>query len=190
MMPSDGGPATPLTADPSQDEHPSWSPDGKEIVFHSNRNGNFDLWVTSVSGGGTKQLTNDQADEINPRYSPDGRFISFLSKRQGAWDLYLLPAGGEEPTQLTHVGAKKIMGHVWSPDGKTIYLRYYDPGKDDPKIHLGAITITDGSMRKILDMESSIFEDIIHSMATDGERLYFIVPRPTGDIWLAELKYE
>lgn len=187
MIPTDGGPATALTAHPSKDEYPSWSPDGKEIVFHSNRSGNFDLWVTSVSGGGTRQLTNDQADDINPRHSPDGRFISFVSNRKGAWDLYLLPTGGGEPIQLTHVSATRIMDHVWSPDGKTIY---YNNGIGDPANEIWAVSVDDGSIGKILDFTGDSVYWLSQSMATDGKRLFFIVGQPLGNIWLAELEYE
>jgi len=185
LKPANGGPATALTVDPAVDEHPSWSPDGEEIVFHSNRSGNFDLWVSSVRGGEARQLTGDPADDIHPRYSPDGRFISFVSKRKGAWDLYLLPAGGGDPIHFTHLGATKIMGHVWSPDSKTLY---YNTGRGSNEIW--SASVADGATSKILDFKGDSVNWLSRSMATDGERLFFIVGQPLGDIWLAELAYE
>jgi Tol biopolymer transport system component len=196
-IPVEGGPATTLNTHPARDEFPSWSPDGNEIVFFSDRSGNLDLWKTSVSGEAI-QLTNNDGADRNPLFSPDGRFISFLSDRKGAWDLYLLPAGGGEPKQLTHVAAKKTlrlgigetpMGHVWSPEGKTIYVTF-DAGKDDPGNKIWAISVEDGSIRKILDYKSEAEDELLHPLATDGETLYFIMRHPTGDIWLAELECE
>ena len=189
--PVDGGPVTALAANSADvDAFPAWSPDGERIVFNSNRSGNYDVWETSLSSGETRQLTDHQADDGDPRYSPDGRFISFASNRGGTFDLYLMPASGGEAKQLTNVGSPKWVGHVWSQDSKTIYLRHYDPGKSDPKVRIQAVSVPDGSMRKVLDLDNIAIEVSWASMATDGEKLYFIQRRPFGDIWLAELMYE
>ena len=75
---------TQLTADPSSDVQPVFSPDGSRVAFASNRSGNWDLWIIDVEGGAPLQVTSSQADEIHPSWSPDGTQLVFSS----------LPAGG------------------------------------------------------------------------------------------------
>jgi hypothetical protein len=45
-------------------------------------------------------------------------------------------------------------------------------------------------MGKILDYRGDLTDTLLQSMATDGERLFFVVRQPLGDIWLAELEYK
>lgn len=113
-----------------------------------------------------------------------------LQTGEGRSICILCRLSGGEAKQLTNVGSPKWVGHVWSQDSKTIYLRHYDPGKSDPKVRIQAVSVPDGSMRKVLDLDNIAIEVSWASMATDGEKLYFIQRRPFGDIWLAELMYE
>lgn len=50
-VPANGGKATQLTTHPAHDTRPVWSPDGSKIVFASDRNGNFDIFVMDKEGG-------------------------------------------------------------------------------------------------------------------------------------------
>jgi len=64
---------------------PSWTPDGKRIVFSSNyknpRGGNFDLYLVDADGGNLEQLTFDEAFDGFPMFSPDGKKIVWASNR-------------------------------------------------------------------------------------------------------------
>jgi len=64
---------------------PSWTPDGKRIVFSSNyknpRSGNFDLYLVDADGGNLEQLTFDEAFDGFPMFSPDGSKIVWASNR-------------------------------------------------------------------------------------------------------------
>lgn len=59
---------------------PSWSPDGKKIVFESDRDGNAEIYLTDLDGGEVKRLTDDAAN-LDPSWSPDGTRIAFASNR-------------------------------------------------------------------------------------------------------------
>jgi len=67
---------------------PSWTPDGKAIIFASNyqnpRGGNFDLFIVSLDGTGLKQITNDEGFDGFPMFSPDGKKIIWGSQRNAA----------------------------------------------------------------------------------------------------------
>ena len=63
-VPVQGGTATQLTTQASYEANPVWSPDGKQIAFASDRNGNFDLFIMSADGGTARRLTYHSASEI------------------------------------------------------------------------------------------------------------------------------
>ncbi len=62
-----------------KDAGPRWSPDGKQILFESNRSGSSQLWVTSANGDEPKQLTNISTGAASGIWSPDGMHIAFVS---------------------------------------------------------------------------------------------------------------
>jgi dipeptidyl aminopeptidase/acylaminoacyl peptidase len=79
LVPSDGGAARQLTNGPKHDRHPRFSPDGKHILFESDRSGENQLWVIEVSGGEARQLTTIASEAKTGIWSPDGKWIAFVS---------------------------------------------------------------------------------------------------------------
>jgi Tol biopolymer transport system component len=67
---------------------PSWTPDGKRLIFSSNhtqpRSGNFDLYLIALDGTGLERLTTHTAFDGFPMFSPDGRSVVWASNRHGA----------------------------------------------------------------------------------------------------------
>ncbi len=77
-----------LTDGPASEHHPEWSPDGRTILFASNRtgdpdnNGREDLWLTAVEeGGGVRRLTHGDVGARGAQFSPDGRQVAFITGR-------------------------------------------------------------------------------------------------------------
>ncbi len=62
-----------------KDAAPRWSPDGKTILFESNRSGSFQLWVVSVDGDEPKQITDISTGANSAIWSPDGTRVAFVS---------------------------------------------------------------------------------------------------------------
>lgn len=64
---------------------PSWTPDGKQIIFSSNhknpRGGNFDIYIVSLDGTGLTQITSDEGFDGFPMFSPDGKKLIWGSGR-------------------------------------------------------------------------------------------------------------
>jgi Tol biopolymer transport system component len=71
-----GGDAKPITSGLSFDSQPKFSPDGKEIVYISDRSGADNVWVSQVDGSGARPLTSEEnALFVSPSWTPDGRYI-------------------------------------------------------------------------------------------------------------------
>jgi hypothetical protein len=70
-MNPDGGDIVRLTDDPLSDQEPAFSPDGRQIAFSSNREGNFDIYVLDLEGpGDARQLTDASGDDTGPVWRP------------------------------------------------------------------------------------------------------------------------
>ena len=124
-----------ITNHPGFDADPSFSPDGKKIVFVSSRDGNLELYLINKDGSGLKRLTFDPADDSHPVFSPDGTAIAFTSDRKNeSADAYLLlnPSGSAIAVPLTDWKSNEtVEPGCWSPDGTKIAFFSDRNGKDD-----------------------------------------------------------
>ncbi|MCG3120690.1 MAG: Protein TolB [bacterium] len=106
----------PFTTAPGENMLARFSPDGRAIVFQSNRDGNWEIYQAAADGSQAVRLTNDPAVDEAPCFSPEGRWIAFVrSSRQGgtnaAREIYLMEAQtGAELVCLTRHRADD-----WSP---------------------------------------------------------------------------
>ncbi|MBI1791330.1 MAG: serine/threonine-protein kinase [Acidobacteria bacterium] len=109
-----------LTFDSGLTTGAALSPDGKLVVYASDRAGgtNLDLFVQQVGSGKPVRLTEDPADDRDPNFSPDGSRIVFRYERDGG-GIYVVPALGGEARLL----AKDGRFPRFSPDGKWIVFQ-------------------------------------------------------------------
>ena len=100
------------------DAFPSFSPDGAQIAYCSDRDGSFEIYVRQLAPEGREiRITSNGPDNVEPSWSPDGSRIAYASRRfSGVW---VTPALGGEPRRLTTFGARP----AWSPDGVTIVFQ-------------------------------------------------------------------
>jgi hypothetical protein len=97
---------------------PVWSPDGKQIAFVSDRDGNQEIYVISQDGMTLQNLTQNEAYEYSPAWSPSGNLISFLSSRDGQPRLYVMNRDGAMVTKLSLWNENELVlwRQVWFPD--------------------------------------------------------------------------
>lgn len=103
-----------ITQHPLTDTSPAWSPDGREIAFQSDRDGNSDIYLMNPDGGDLRPITHDPSLETMPAWSPDSERIAFVSNRTGGSDLFVMRRDGTEVQQLTFGGAQYTRP-AWRP---------------------------------------------------------------------------
>jgi Tol biopolymer transport system component/predicted Ser/Thr protein kinase len=130
------GASSRFTFDPATDIEPIWSPDGKTIVFSSDRGGMVDLYTKAAGGGGQEQLL-FRSDEMKLAYdwSRDGRYIAFQSRgKKTNWDIWILPAFGDRKPILFLQTPFNETRPAFSPDGR--WLAYQSNESGRPEIYV------------------------------------------------------
>jgi TolB protein len=116
----DGSGERPLLNIHDIDYDPVWSPDGRSIVFTSDREGSADLFRVASDGSGLERLTESPAYDDQASFSPDGRQLVFVSTREtGTANLWILDVA----TRRTRSVTSDLAGNyrpAWSPDGNWI----------------------------------------------------------------------
>jgi Tol biopolymer transport system component len=97
---------------------PTWSPDGRQIVFDSMAAGILDIFVVTVENRVVRQLTDDHAFNARPSWSRDGRWVYFGSNKSENHQIWKVPAEGGNARQITKGGGFEA---VEAPDGKVLY---------------------------------------------------------------------
>jgi len=126
------GKTTRLTDSPADDTSPAWSPDGKKVVFLSDRSGRVDLYSLEADDPEhpefvqalqfkTTPLTQTPDPEVGISFSPDGKRIAFI--RTGR--LWTMNADGTDPKLI--IDTPSITSYDWAPDGKWIAFTRQDP---------------------------------------------------------------
>ena len=103
---------TQLTFGNRNDSSPSWSPDSQQIVFSSNRSGNYDIWTLDINSGQTKCLTTYKGLDTSPVWSPDANYIVFVSNRSGNLQLWITKTDMTGKKQLTE-GEEECTDPAW-----------------------------------------------------------------------------
>ncbi|MCP3804429.1 amidohydrolase family protein [Allokutzneria sp. A3M-2-11 16] len=112
-----------IVADGYFNSDPDFAPDGKSLVYTSDRAGDADLWVRDLASGSERRLTGLAGAQLTPRFSPDGKRIAYQDHDGAAW---IVDTAGGTPKQVTPT--LFMPGRItWSPDGNTIALAAVKP---------------------------------------------------------------
>jgi TolB protein len=165
-----------LTEGPGFTACPTYSRDGTEIVFCSNRSGAFEIWKMRQNGTRQQQVTHVGGFLIFPDLSPDGRTIAFTGTRPGdvSDHIFIIRADGSGAiTALTTESDGNSDYPVFSPDGRHIAFISQRRGPCDssgtPQVWVMQV---DGSRPRQLTCDLSV-KDQVPDWSPDGTRIAF-----------------
>ncbi len=183
VMDAEGSQLRQLTETEASDSNPSWSPDGKYILFASDRDSNgetglgrYDLYIMNSDGTNIQRLTQSAKgiDAYQPVWSPDGKWILYVAEAVAqVREIQIISADGEQQPSLNIRGLLPN----WSPDGKQIV--YTGIVEDEPWNSEIYVMDVDGSnVKRLTNSEGG---DTQASWSPDGEWIVFVSKRDQHD---------
>jgi tricorn protease len=182
-----GGEARRLTAGAGLETHPIFSPDGTQIAFTGEYDGNLDVYVVPTAGGVPRRLTYHPGDDAAVGWTPDGKHVLFASARHSPFrytQLFTVGVEGGFPTELP-----LPMGEdgSFSPDGARLaYVPYSNYGRKTEPRFRGAWKRYRGGLAApvwIATLADSRIEKIPRNDSNDfnpmwvGNKVYFLSDR-------------
>ncbi|NHN33997.1 TolB family protein [Paenibacillus agricola] len=179
VVPLEGGNPVLLTPMAPSYLH-GWSPNGSELAYCAERNGQYDIYTISVTGGVETQLTDVVGLDDGPEYSPDGKHIWFNSTRTGLMQVWRMNADGSEQTQMTFDESNNWFPHV-SPDGESIaYITYRKgdvaPGDHPPNkdVEIRLMSSNGGGFQTLAQLFGGQGTLNVNSWSPDSKQLAFV----------------
>jgi Tol biopolymer transport system component len=147
---------------------PSWSPDGKQVVFAIRRSGATNLAVANVQNGAVKQLTTASNRNISPFYDSDGRYVYYDSNANGMERIWRMEANGKSPPEQMFWDVPWIF--VISSTDQSIFFEETAPG-----LEIAARDLATGSLRSIF--RAAHWLSAPGNLCVHGKTLYVLVAR-------------
>lgn len=187
LLAVDGGREGPLVQHPANDVLFDWTPDGRRILFGSDRSGTMSAWVIQVADGkprGTPEVVKpDLGQDVNPMgFTQDGSY--YYRVRTGMTEVYIaeldLATGRRlaESSPVTQRYAGSNHGPEWSSDGRQLlFLSQRAPGVWGAR----AICVRDMESGDVREVPSKLERMVDPRWSPDGQYLFVIAQQPAGE---------
>ena len=146
---------------------PSWSADGKKMVYSSNRDGDNEIYISDGDGKNAKRLTRSADIDTSPVMNPAGVRIAFVSKRSGTPQVYTMNVDGTDVQRITDEGGD-AENPAYSPDGRFLALAWQKPRSGAFDLYL-----YDTQSGKFDQLTSNAGNNERPTWAPDGKHLAF-----------------
>ncbi len=181
-VPATGGKATALTVHPALDDLPLYTPDGKTLVYTSNREGGNSLYAMDRDGGRVRRLTgNNSAAEYPSAVSGDGRHVYFYSSALGGLSILRVPLAGGTPAEVSvEIGENQYFPSVDAAEKRLVFCRRSSPsavarinysGSCNADLWLAELAPTATGYRQLTHNPG---HDLWPQLSPDGKTLYWI----------------
>jgi dipeptidyl aminopeptidase/acylaminoacyl peptidase len=170
-----------------KDSHPRWSPDGKRVLFESNRSGEGQLWVIDVDGGEGQKLTAISTEAGNAVWSKDGAMIAFVSS--------VYPEYSEKPFKEADELNKKRKEEAEKNPIKAkvftkLFYRHWDSYVEDKRQHLFVMSADGGEPKDVTPGDRDAFPTSStfstgdnFTFSPDGKYLVFTAVPDKDEAW-------
>ncbi len=187
LAPTGDGAPRRLTGGPKHDTSPRFSPDGRQVLFQSDRSGDHQLWIIDLEGGEARQLTSIATEASNGLWSPDGKWVAFVSA--------VYPEYSNLPYAKSNAANKKRIAEIKKNPVKArvfdkLFYRHWDSWVEGKRQHLFVVPAVGGEPRDVTPGDwdayptSSTFsagEDFCFS--PDSQALLFTAPPLEDEAW-------
>lgn len=182
----DGGTTKRITNTPEQERSVSFSPDGRSILYASERNGSWNIYQTKLMDDDElyfftatlleeeKLIASSSKAEFQPSYSPDGKKVAYLEDRTTLKVVDLESRLSEVllPAIRNYSYSDGDQSYSWSPDSKWIASNMLMPNQWIPEI--GIINV---STKKVVNITKSGYSDFSPKWSADGDMVYWFSDR-------------
>jgi serine/threonine protein kinase/Tol biopolymer transport system component len=175
IVDADGSHKQQLTSGAGRNVYPTVSPDGRYVVFNSDRTGVEEIWRMDTNGANLKQLTSSRG-ALRPYCSPDGRWVVYRNDSSGKVTLWKVSIDGGAQAQLVS-GDKPANNPVISPDGKQISYIVLNE-RDKPALNI--LPFEGGAIIKTIELPTNIKVNSHHVWTPDGRAV--ICRHSIGDV--------
>ena len=174
-LPIGGGKATQITSGMAYEVHPRYSPDGKSIVYISDKSGSDNIWTMELDSKEDKQITKEKKHNFfSAEWTPDGQYIVGCKGRRNIKMHIYHKEGGAGSQLFAEPKNIKAIDPAFSADGKLLYFsrrnNAWNYNAQLPQYQIGTYDMEDSDMAIITSRYGSAFTP---TLSSDGKWLVY-----------------